>query len=344
MVRGLKAEHEQRVRAVARHRERGLAGVEQAAVGGMQTRLRERAHALRAAQEAVEADTRRAAVQRARLHAHPCARDHTERALRAREHPIRAHARARAGQPPRLPAPRRGDRADRLHEILDVRPQRREVASRARRDPAPERGELERLREVAQRELVLAQLILERRPERAGLDARRTRDVVDLEHPIERAEVERDSAVVAGPDVGRDTADDGGAAAVGHGGHAFGRAPLEHAFHVLLAARQRHEVGRMLELSAKAPHDVRVGLAERMRGAGVDVVAADVGEGSRHRNPRRGQLERGERHRVLDAVERDLQLLGQTGRCCAHLLGGRLLVLATPAPVLAPCAAHGPRV
>ena len=68
----------------------------------------------------------------------------------------------------------------------------------AGRDPAAERRVLERLREVAQRQAVLAELRLERRAGRAGLDARRARDLVDLEHAVERAQVDRDRAVVAG--------------------------------------------------------------------------------------------------------------------------------------------------
>ena len=51
-----------------------------------------------------------------------------------------------------------------------------EVPARARDDPAAERRVLERLREVAQRQAVLAQLLLEPRAGRAGLDARRARD------------------------------------------------------------------------------------------------------------------------------------------------------------------------
>ena len=70
---------------------------------------------------------------------------------------------ARARQAPRLDRPARRDRGDRLDEVVDVRVERREVAAGARRDPAAERRELERLREVAQRQAVRAQLVLERR-------------------------------------------------------------------------------------------------------------------------------------------------------------------------------------
>ena len=93
------------------------------------------------------------------------------------------------------------DRAHRLDEVLDVRPQRREVAAGARGDPAAERGVLERLREVAQRQPVLAQLRLERGPVAPAWMQRGARDLVDLEHAVERAQVDRDGAVVARPHV-----------------------------------------------------------------------------------------------------------------------------------------------
>ena len=65
---------------------------------------------------------------------------------------------------------------------------RREVPAGARRDPAAERRELERLREVAQRQAVLAELL----PRAAGPVApawiRAERETgVDLEHAVERA-------------------------------------------------------------------------------------------------------------------------------------------------------------
>ena len=71
----------------------------------------------------------------------------------------------------------------------------------ARGDPTAKRRELERLREVAQRQAVLAELCLQSRPERAGLDARGARDLVELEYTVQRAEVDRDHSVVAGAHV-----------------------------------------------------------------------------------------------------------------------------------------------
>ena len=61
-------------------------------------------------------------------------------------------------EPPRLPHPARRKRPHRLDEVVDVGVERREVAAGARGDPAPQRRELKRLREVAQSQPVLAQL------------------------------------------------------------------------------------------------------------------------------------------------------------------------------------------
>src|SRR3712207_8556358 len=57
-----------------------------------------------------------------------------------------------------------------LHDALPI------LSAGPRRDPATERRELERLREVAERQAVLAELRLERGAERARLDARRARE------------------------------------------------------------------------------------------------------------------------------------------------------------------------
>ena len=71
---------------------------------------------------------------------------------------------------------RRRDRAHALDEIVDVRQARREVPAGARRDPAAERRELERLREEAHRHAVRAEQLLDARARRAGTDQRGARD------------------------------------------------------------------------------------------------------------------------------------------------------------------------
>ena len=150
---------------------------------------------------------------------------------------------ARAGQPPALPGPPRRDRPHRLHEVVDVGLQGGEVAAGAGRDPAAERRVLERLREVAQRQPVLAQLVLERRPGGAGLDPRRPRDRVDLEHAVQR----RRSRVTTGrsPSRGSTPPTDAGAAPERDHRRA-GLAQLEHRS-TSASSREGDDVRRVVE-------------------------------------------------------------------------------------------------
>ena len=111
------------------------------------------------------------------------------------------------------------------------------MTRRARGDPTAQRGELERLWEVAQGEAVLAQLRLQRGARRPALDARRAGDRVELQHAVEHAQVDRHRAVVGGTHARRDPTHHRGAAAVGNRGDALAGAPLEQAFEVLLIAR-----------------------------------------------------------------------------------------------------------
>jgi hypothetical protein len=341
VVGRLEAEHEQGVGAIAGHRQAGLAGVEQAAVGRVQPGLGQSAHALSAGKETVEANARRAPVGGSRLHTHPGIDDHAERALRACEHPVGARAGAGSGQPPRGPLARGRNRTDRLDQVLDVRPQGCEVAGRARGDPAAEGRVLERLREVAQGEAVLGELGLERGAGRAPLDAGRARDRVDLEHAVERAQVDRDRAVVRRADIRGDSADDGGASTERDRGDALGDAPLEHALQIALLARARDEVRGMVEASAKAADHIGVGLAEGMARARVCIVRAERPQRGGRDDARRSQLNRGRLDRLLDLpVERHPEMRRQRAGAGAHVGKRGLLILETPAPVLVSARMH----
>src|SRR3970282_1548030 len=107
---------------------------------------------------------------------------------------------------------------ERFDELVDVRVERRVVAAGAGGDPAAERGELERLREVAQREPVRPELFLERGAEDARLDAGGARGAVHLQHAVEPGEVERERAAIPGPDVRLDAAHHARTTAVWNGG------------------------------------------------------------------------------------------------------------------------------
>ena len=70
-----------------------------------------------------------------------------------------------------------------------MRVERREMTARARRDPSAERRELERLREMADRQPVRLELRVERGAVHTGLDSRGARDLVDFENLVEMHQI-----------------------------------------------------------------------------------------------------------------------------------------------------------
>src|SRR6266851_6811397 len=173
---------------------------------------------------------------------------------RAEREPIGAGPGARGRQPPRRPHAGGRDQADRLDQVVDARVERGEVAAGARRDPAAEGGELERLREMAERQPVRPELRFEIGAERAGLDTRGARHGVDLEHAREGTEVEG----ARGPPApaGLDPADYAGAAAVGRYRDARARAGFQRAGDVLFRSRQADEVRRGREVAGEAADEI----------------------------------------------------------------------------------------
>ena len=81
MVCRLEPEDQESVGSVPRHRQAGLAGIEQPAVGRIETCLGDCADALRTVHKAREAHARGSPVGGPALHPDPGARDDTERAL-----------------------------------------------------------------------------------------------------------------------------------------------------------------------------------------------------------------------------------------------------------------------
>ena len=203
------------------------------------------------------------------------------------------------------------------------------------RDPAPERRELERLREVAEGQAVRAQAVLEIRTERAGPDQRRAGDLVDLGDPAQPAEIDRDRAPVAVPDPRLDAADDAGAAAERNRGEPALGAELEQAPDVVLIAGERDQVGRSLEAAAEAADDVAVGAAHGMPDPIRRRVAEDLRERLRRPQPGRRDVDRLERHRLLDPVAAEAEAAAQLG--CDRLQRGpvRGPIGIPPAPVAA---------
>ena len=307
-------------------------GVDQPAVGRVQPGLRDRAHGLRAGGEVSEPDRGRGAAVRPRTHPDPRLGDEAERALGPEQHPVRRDAGAGAGQPPGLPDADRRERADRFHEVVDVRQQRREVPTGARRDPAAERRELKRLGEVAQRQAVLAQLRLEDRPGGASLDPRGAGDLVDFEHPVERLEVDRDDALEAPVDDRLDAADDARPAAERDHGGAGAERPLEHRLDVGLVTRAGDDVRRVGEVAAERADDVAIRAPVAVQRPLVVVGVADPGEGGGDLEPRRRQTR--QRRRRLRLGRAEAEPFGDDPRGGPLLLERRLLVFVAPSPVL----------
>ena len=82
------------------------------------------------------------------------------------------------------------DHAHRLDEVVDVRVERRVVAAGAGGEPAAERRELERLREVPQRQPVRAQLVLEGGPSTPAWMRARAAHGVHFGHRVEPAQID----------------------------------------------------------------------------------------------------------------------------------------------------------
>ena len=116
---------------------------------------------------------------------------------------------------------------------------------------------------------MLAQLVLQRRPQNARLDARGLRPLIDLEHPVERAHVQRHGGPV---EARLDAADDARAAAEGDQRDLLGRAPVDDPCDVVLVARARDQVGRMVIAAAEGFDQVPVRLAACVGDALIRVV------------------------------------------------------------------------
>ena len=112
-----------------------------------------------------------------------------------------------------------------------------------------------------------SELLLEPRAGGARLDARGARDGVDLEHPVERAQVDRDDAKVGGAGPGVDPADHARGAADRHDRDVVLGAPVEDGPQLLLAGGRGDAVGRVREVAAQPAHDVEVRAALRVRRA-----------------------------------------------------------------------------
>jgi hypothetical protein len=183
---------------------------------------------------------------------------------------------------------------------------------------------------------MLAELILEMRPQRAGLDSRRVRGAVDLEHTVETAKVDRHRPRISAADPRLDPTHHAGAPAERNHGEPLLGAPVEHLLDLALVPRMGDQVRWVLDPAAKAPHHVAVRFAERVGDALVGIGSKDAGERRRRVDPRRRQLDRLQRDGLLDLIAAEPELLPDPGCGRFELRPGGLRVLEPPAPVLSP--------
>ena len=231
---------------------------------------------------------------------------------------------------------------NRVDQVVDVGLQGGEMAARPGRDPAAKGGELERLGKMAQGEPAGPQAVLEVGPERPGPDQGRARDLVDLDDPGQRTEVDRDGPAVAVSDPGLDPADDARAAAEGHRRQPPVGAHLQHPPDVLGVAREGDHVGGPVEPPAEAADDVAIGAPHRVPDPVRRIGAEDVAELVGRAQPGRSWLDRGERHRLLDRVSAEAEPAAHLGRDRLQRRAGRSPLGVTPPP-MAPGRAAGPR-
>ena len=210
----------------------------------------------------------------------------------------------------------------------------REVPARARGDPAAERRELERLREEAHRQPVLGELLLEPRPGRARLDARRARDRVDLEHAVQPRRGRRDDrALVAGPARGSTPPTTLVPPPYGRHRHAARRAhhSSTRSEVVLVAGRARRRPARAGTAPRNAAHDVRVG-APRARAARASWSSACSRAQRRRGTGTRAGSASAERRRRLELGRAEAEVRGEAGRGLAQLAGRTAARPRSPSP------------
>jgi hypothetical protein len=126
---------------------------------------------------------------------------------------------------------------------------------------------------MPQRQPVRLQLGFESRAERAGGNPCGTGDLVDLQHPVEVAQIHADRPGVAVADVGLDPAGHARAAPERNGRDAGIAAPFEDSRHLALVARKRDKIGSVRVVTAKRAHEISEGLAVGVTRPLVRIVA-----------------------------------------------------------------------
>jgi hypothetical protein len=189
---------------------------------------------------------------------------------------------------------------------------------------------------MPQRQAERLQLRLQRRAQSARRDPRRPRGTVDLQHPLQVAQVDADHAVIAltyirlhpadhaGPTPERDRRDTGITA------------PFQHRHQLALATRECHQIRRMPVIPAEGTDQIAERPAVRVGGPVIRVRAECRLERRRCHQPRRGQVQFLHFRRFLHAHAIEAEAFGKHGPDLPDLAGPQPLSLQAPAPELAP--------
>jgi len=138
---------------------------------------------------------------------------------------------------------------------------------------------LKALREMPQGEAVGPQLVFHCRSVNAGLDARRSGKLVNLQHPVQGGEVYGHDAVCM---LWRlNTAHHGASSAVGNRNVAGLGAPTQYRFHFLFVPGEGHHIGRVGKLAIEGPDAVSKAPAVAAHRAVVGISRAELSNRSR---------------------------------------------------------------
>ena len=214
-----------------------------------------------------------------------------------------------------------------------MRVERREVPAGPRRDPSPQRRVLEGLRKVPQRQPVLAQPILQPRPSCPRLNPRRQRLRVDLQHPIQPPEVERDDRPIPQPRL--NPPDHAGPAPERNHSRPLRLSPREHHLDLRLVPGKRHKIWRVRKFPPEPPHHIPIGLAHGMGDTLVALIREEVPQRRRRLQSGRPQLHILKRNGLLKLAP-ETKPLPDPDRSRLKLLPRRRLILPPPPPVLEP--------
>ncbi len=171
-------------------------------------------------------------------------------------------------------------------EVFDPAVEQRLLTAGTRGDPAAQCRPLERLGEVAEGEPACGELALERRTADAGFEGRQAADVIQGQHPIQTAQVDRQHRTV--PRAGVDVPDDACPAAVRNEVDVIARGEIEQAANVLVGSGIRHAVREGPDAAAAQGNPVRQTLAASVGQAG-GCVRLDQRSGVETRRRERGE-------------------------------------------------------